>query len=59
LTLNLEATVEVSGTLQEVLEGKTAAGGHELIADYWRVLGSSPGGADAVSNRVTEVCRKL
>lgn len=45
------------GTLQEVPEGKTAPGGHELLADYWRVLGPSPGGAEAFSNRVAEVLR--
>lgn len=59
LTLTLESTVELVGTLQPVLEGKTAPGGHELIVDYWRVLGASPGGEDAFTNRLNEVCSGL
>ncbi|KAF8525974.1 asparaginyl-tRNA synthetase [Hysterangium stoloniferum] len=54
LTLNTEATIEATGILQEVPEGKKAPGGHELIVDYWRLLGSSPGGPDSFSNQVTE-----
>lgn len=56
LTLTLESTVELVGTLQPLPEGKTAPGGHELIVDYWRVLGTSPGGEDAFTNRLNEVC---
>ncbi|TFY55208.1 hypothetical protein EVJ58_g8394 [Rhodofomes roseus] len=54
LTLTLESTVELVGTLQPVPEGKTAPGGHELVVDYWRVLGASPGGEDAFTNRLNE-----
>ncbi|KAI0941455.1 asparagine--tRNA ligase, variant 3 [Taiwanofungus camphoratus] len=54
LTLTLESTVELVGTLQPLPEGKTAPGGHELIVDYWRVLGTSPGGEDAFTNRLNE-----
>ncbi|KAJ7104560.1 hypothetical protein C8R43DRAFT_1047252 [Mycena crocata] len=54
LTLQLESTVELVGTLQAVPEGKTAPGGHELIVDYWRLIGGSPGGDDAFSTRLNE-----
>ena len=55
LTLTLESSVELYGTLQAVPEGKTAPGGHEMIVDYWRVLGAAPGADDAFSNRLNEV----
>ncbi|KAF8957313.1 asparaginyl-tRNA synthetase [Flammula alnicola] len=54
LTLTLESSVEVVGTLQEVPEGKTAPGGHELIVDYWQVVGAAPGADDAFTNRLNE-----
>ena len=55
LTLTLESTVELIGTLQVVPEGKTAPGGHELVVDYWKVLGPAPGADDAFTNRLNEV----
>jgi hypothetical protein len=55
MTLTLESTVELIGTLQVVPNGKTAPGGHELIVDYWRVLGAAPGAEDAFTNRLNEV----
>ncbi|KAJ7032756.1 asparaginyl-tRNA synthetase [Mycena alexandri] len=54
LTLSLESSVELVGTLQAVPEGKTAPGGHELIVDFWRLIGGSPGGDDAYNTRVNE-----
>ncbi|KAJ8517509.1 hypothetical protein ONZ45_g5327 [Pleurotus djamor] len=54
LTLTLESTVELVGTLKKLPEGKTAPGGHELIVDYWQVLGAAPGADDAFSNRLNE-----
>lgn len=54
--LTTESTVTLYGTLQEVPEGKTAPGGHELIVDYWEVVGfSPPGGADNLVNENSNV----
>ncbi|TFK74642.1 asparaginyl-tRNA synthetase [Pluteus cervinus] len=54
LTLNVESSVELVGTLQPVPEGKIAPGGHELVVDFWRLLGVSPGGDDAFTNKLNE-----
>ncbi|KAL9712192.1 asparagine--tRNA ligase [Leucoagaricus gongylophorus] len=54
LTLTIESTVELVGKLQQVPEGKSAPGGHELIVDYWRVIGAAPGAEDAFTNRLNE-----
>ncbi|PFH46861.1 hypothetical protein AMATHDRAFT_68894 [Amanita thiersii Skay4041] len=54
LTLNLESSVELVGTLQPVPEGKNAPGGFELVVDFWRVLGGSPGAEEAFTNRLNE-----
>ncbi|KDR75494.1 hypothetical protein GALMADRAFT_247937 [Galerina marginata CBS 339.88] len=54
LTLTLESSVELVGTLTEVPEGKTAPGGHELVVDYWQVVGAAPGEDEAFTNRLNE-----
>ncbi|KAF8341840.1 asparaginyl-tRNA synthetase [Amanita rubescens] len=54
LTLTIETSVELVGSLQPVPEGKTAPGGHELVVDYWRVLGGAPGAEEAFTNRLNE-----
>ncbi|KAF8608379.1 asparaginyl-tRNA synthetase [Ceratobasidium sp. AG-I] len=54
LVLMTESTVRIVGTLQELPEGKSAPGGHELVADYWKLLGAAPGGAEAYSNKLNE-----
>lgn len=59
LTLTLESTIELTGTLQPVPDGKTAPGGHELSVDYWKVLGAAPGAEDAFTNRLNEVRRHV
>lgn len=53
-TLTQESTIGLYGTLQKVPEGKSAPGGHELVVDYYEIIGLAPGGADAFSNKVTE-----
>ncbi|CAE6466518.1 unnamed protein product [Rhizoctonia solani] len=54
LVLTTESTVRIVGTLQELPEGKTAPGGHELVADYWQLLGAAPGGPESYSNKFNE-----
>jgi len=41
--------------LKAVPEGQRAPGGHELVVDYWRVLGAAPGAEEAFTNRLNEV----
>jgi asparaginyl-tRNA synthetase len=55
LTLTRESSVELVGTLQAVPEGKDAPNGHELIVDFWQVVGAAPGAEDAFTNRLNEV----
>lgn len=50
--LSVESTIAVYGRLQAVPEGQTAPGGHELIADYWELIGAAPLGDDAFENQL-------
>ncbi|AXA50583.1 asparaginyl-tRNA synthetase [Malassezia restricta] len=54
LTLTLESSVEMYGTIKALPEGKTAPDNHELVVDYWVCVGKAPGGDDAITNRISE-----
>jgi asparaginyl-tRNA synthetase len=54
LTLQLESSIQITGVINPLPEGKTAPDGHELTADWWAVIGKAPGGDEAISNLVTE-----
>jgi aspartyl/asparaginyl-tRNA synthetase len=56
LTLTLESTIQITGTIKALPPGKTAPDNHELAADWWTVIGKAPGGDDAIGNKVSEVC---
>ncbi|OLY77632.1 Asparagine-tRNA ligase, cytoplasmic [Smittium mucronatum] len=53
LTLTLESTVSLFGTIKTVIEGKSAPGDHELIVDYWEVISKAPGDSEAVANKAS------
>lgn len=53
-SLTLESTVTLYGTVEKLPEGKQAAGGIELIVDYYEVVGLAPSGDEAFSNKVQE-----
>lgn len=51
LLLSTESAVALYGVIQEVPEGKSAPGGHEMHVDYWELIGLAPaGGAEAILN---------
>ncbi|KAJ3413297.1 hypothetical protein HDV05_008214 [Chytridiales sp. JEL 0842] len=54
LTLTRESTVRVYGLLEALPEGKSAPGNHELLVDYWEVIGKAPAGDDSFENQFNE-----
>lgn len=57
LTLTLESTIQITGVINQLPEGKTAPDNHELTADWFAVVGKAPGGEEAFLNKVNEVRR--
>ncbi|KAM0751234.1 asparaginyl-tRNA synthetase [Meredithblackwellia eburnea MCA 4105] len=53
LTLTLESTIQITGVIAALPEGKTAPDGHELAADWWAVVGKAPGGEEHFLNQVS------
>lgn len=54
--LSTESSVAVYGNVQPVPDGKAAPGGHELVCDFWELVGSAPaGGADNLLNEESSV----
>ncbi|CDR46603.1 CYFA0S24e00914g1_1 [Cyberlindnera fabianii] len=53
-TLTLESTVTLYGTVEKLPEGKQAAGGIELVVDYYKVIGLAPSGDEAFTNKIQE-----
>lgn len=49
-----EATIEIVGKLQAVPETQSAPGGHEVVADYWKVLGHAPLGENSYLTRFNQ-----
>uniref|UniRef100_A0A8D0HAA9 Asparagine--tRNA ligase, cytoplasmic n=1 Tax=Sphenodon punctatus TaxID=8508 RepID=A0A8D0HAA9_SPHPU len=56
VVLSTESSVAICGALNLVPEGKQAPGGHELVCDYWELIGLAPaGGADNLLNEESDV----
>lgn len=53
LTLTLESTITIFGSISALPEGKTAPDDHELAADFFFLVHRAPGGDDAITNKVS------
>ncbi|KAJ2558286.1 asparagine--tRNA ligase, partial [Coemansia sp. RSA 1933] len=51
VTLTQESTVAMYGQIKVVPEKQNAPDGHELVVDYWEVVGKAPGDDEAYGNR--------
>ncbi|KAI8841316.1 hypothetical protein BC829DRAFT_492526 [Chytridium lagenaria] len=54
VTLTRESTIKVYGLLEALPPGKTAPGGHELVVDYWEMIGKAPAGEDSFENQFND-----
>ncbi|KAA1078786.1 hypothetical protein PGTUg99_015545 [Puccinia graminis f. sp. tritici] len=54
LTLTTESTIQLTGKVVALPEGKSAPEGHELQVDWWSIVGRAPGDAEAFSNQISE-----
>lgn len=54
LTLTRESTVKLFGVLEVVPEGKKAPGDHELVVDYWEVIGKAPSDDESIENQFNQ-----
>lgn len=52
MTLTCETSMALYGVIKPVPEGSHAPDGHELIVDYYEIVGKAPGGDEAISNIV-------
>ena len=53
-SLTLESTITVFGVIQPVPEGHSAPDGHELVVDYYSIIGLAPDGDDSFTNKIAE-----
>jgi asparaginyl-tRNA synthetase len=52
MTLTYETSMTLYGVVKEVPSDAFAPGGHELIVDYYKIIGKAPGGEDTITNIV-------
>ncbi|KAL7276368.1 asparagine--tRNA ligase [Rhizina undulata] len=54
ITLTVETSLTIYGVISPVPEGSHAPDGHELHADYFKVIGKAPGGEETITNIVAK-----